>query len=250
MTLQNTESYNYLVTAHFTTNLCQINPRPLESHSMLKRILKFLWRLVLALGAAGLLGILLPRLITTFYAVNRIYQTDEAPSARLAIVFGAGLRRDGTPTPILRDRVETAASLYFSGKVEKLLMSGDNSVLNHNEPESMRQYAISLGVPENAIAVDYAGSRTYDTCYRAKAIFGMKSALLVTQKFHLPRALFLCNALGLEAYGVEANNRNYWRGSLFIWNFREQLATVGAFLDVYVNSPLPVLGEPEPLFVD
>lgn len=198
----------------------------------------------------GLLGILLPRLITTFYAVNRIYQTAEAPSERLAIVFGAGLRRDGTPTPILRDRVETAASLYFNGKVEKLLMSGDNSVFNHNEPESMRQYAMSLGVPENAIAMDYAGSRTYDTCYRAKAIFGMKSALLVTQKFHLPRALFLCNALGLDAYGVEANNRNYWRGSLLIWNFREQLATVGAFLDVYVNSPLPVLGEPEPLFLD
>ncbi|MEO7838700.1 MAG: ElyC/SanA/YdcF family protein [Anaerolineales bacterium] len=217
---------------------------------MLNRIFQFLSKLLLALGAVGLLGILLPRLITTFYAMNRIYQTEEAPKERLAIVFGAGLRRDGTPTPILRDRVETAASLYFSGKVEKLLMSGDNSVFNYNEPESMRQYAMSLGVPENAIAMDHAGSRTYDTCYRAKAIFGMKSALLVTQKFHLPRALFICNALGLDAYGVEASNRNYWRGSLFIWNFREQLATVGAFLDVYVNSPRPMLGEPKPLFVD
>ena len=215
-----------------------------------KRLFRFLWRLILAVGALSLLGVLLPRLITTLYAMNRIYQKDEAPRERLAIVFGAGLRRDGTPTPILRDRVETAASLYFSGKVEKLLMSGDNSFLYYNEPEAMRQYAISLGVPDFAIAMDYAGRRTYDTCYRAKAIFGMESALLVTQKFHLPRALFLCNALGLEAYGVEANNRNFWRGSLFIWNFREQLATVGAFLDVYVNSPQPVLGEPEPLFVD
>jgi SanA protein len=218
-------------------------------HSV-KRIFRFVGRLALALGALGLLGMLLPRLITTMYAKNRIYQKDDAPRERLAIVFGAGLRRDGTPTPILRDRVETAASLYISGKVEKLLMSGDNSFLNYNEPESMRQYAISLGVPDHAIAMDYAGRRTYDTCYRAKAIFGMESALLVTQKFHLPRALFLCNALGLDAYGVEANNRNYWRGSLFIWNFREQLATVGAFLDVYVNSPMPVLGEPEPLFAD
>ena len=217
---------------------------------MLKRILRFFYRMVLTLSIIGLLGILLPRLITTFYSMNRIYQTDKAPIERLAIVFGAGLRRDGTPTPILRDRVETAASLYFSGKVEKLLMSGDNSIFNHNEPESMRQYAMSLGVPENAIAMDYAGSRTYDTCYRAKAIFGMESALLVTQKFHLPRALFLCNALGLDAYGVAANNRNYRQGALFIWNFREQLATVGAFLDVYVNSPMPTLGEPEPIFMD
>lgn len=215
-----------------------------------KRTFRFIGKLALALGALGLLGMLLPRLITTIYAKNRIYQKDDAPRERLAIVFGAGLRRDGTPTPILRDRVETAASLYTSGKVEKLLMSGDNSFLYYNEPEAMRQYAISLGVPDHAIALDHAGRRTYDTCYRAKAIFGMESALLVTQKFHLPRALFLCNALGLDAYGVEANNRNYWRGSLFIWNFREQLATVGAFLDVYVNSPMPVLGEPEPLFAD
>ena len=217
---------------------------------MFKRFFRLLWRLFLALGTVGLLGTLLPRLITTIYSMNRIYQKDDAPNERLAIVFGAGLRRDGTPSPILRDRVETAASLYFSGKIEKLLLSGDNSFVNYNEPEAMRQYAISLGVPDHAIALDYAGRRTYDTCYRAKAIFGAKSALLVTQKFHLPRALFLCNALGLNAYGVEANNRNYWHGSLFIWNFREQLATVGAFLDVYVHSPLPILGEPEPLFVD
>lgn len=171
---------------------------------------------------------------------------------RVAIVFGAGLRRDGTPTPILRDRVETAASLYFNGKVEKLLMSGDNSYLNYNEPESMRQYALSLGVPDEAIALDYAGRRTYDTCFRAKAIFEVDDVLLVTQKFHLPRALFLCNSLGLEALGVDATTqRRSWRVSTLIWNTRELLATMGAFLDVYVTNPQPpVLGEPSPLFLD
>jgi SanA protein len=122
--------------------------------------------------------------------------------------------------------------------------------MNYNEPESMRQYALSLGVPDDVIVLDYAGRRTYDTCYRAKAIFGVENTLLVTQKFHLPRALFLCNALGLKAVGVEAKNRQYWGGSLLIWNIREQLATVGAFLDVYVNNPLPVLGDPEPILVD
>jgi SanA protein len=182
--------------------------------------------------------------------MNKIYQEEDAPSERVAVVFGAGLRRDGTPTPILRDRVETAAVLYFSGKVKKLLMSGDNSYLEYNEPGSMRDYAVTLGVPPEVIVLDYAGRRTYDTCYRAKAIFGLKNAILVTQKFHLPRALFICNALGIQATGVEANNRQYWRGSLLIWNFREQLATVGAFLDVFVNNPMPVLGEPEPIFVD
>ena len=144
--------------------------------------------------------------------------------------------------------METAAQLYFGGKVEKILMSGDNRFENYNEPEAMRQYALTLGVPSEAIVLDYAGRRTYDTCYRAKAIFGLDSALLVTQGFHLPRALFVCNALGVQAAGVEAANRRYWPLMLFIWNVREQFATLGALVDVYVSRPLPVLGSPEPIF--
>ncbi len=217
---------------------------------MLKRIFKFIGRLILALGILGLLVLILPRLITGIYSLNRVYREDNAPAERLAIVFGAGLRRDGTPTPILRDRVETAADLYFRGKVQKILMSGDNRFVYYNEPESMRQYAISLGVPDAVIALDYAGRRTYDTCYRAKAIFGAREALLVTQKFHLPRALFLCNSLGLKSYGIEANNIRYRKISLLIWNFREQIATIGAFIDIFWSKPVPVLGNPEPLFKD
>ena len=217
---------------------------------MLKRVFHFFGRLVALLAILGLLVVTLPRVVTSLYSMNRIYQQENAPAGRLAIVFGAGLRRDGTPTAILRDRVETAAELYFSGKVEKILMSGDNRFEYYNEPGSMRQYALSLGVPETAIAMDFAGRRTYDTCYRARAIFGVQEAYLVTQKFHLPRALFLCNALGVNAYGVEATHRRYRKISLMIWKVREQIATVGAFMDVFVNNPLPVLGVPEPIFVD
>jgi SanA protein len=217
---------------------------------MLKRMLKVVWRVFLALAALGILAMVLPRMATSLYSMNRIYKNEEAPASRLAIVFGAGLRRDGSPTAILRDRVETAAALYFSGKVEKILMSGDNSYEYYNEPGSMKEYALSLGVPETAIVMDYAGRRTYDTCYRAKAIFGVEEALLVTQGFHLPRALFLCNALGIDSYGIEANNNSYRSRSLMIWNIREQVATLGAFIDVFVSNPLPVLGAPEPIFVD
>jgi len=217
---------------------------------MIGKIFKFFWRFAFIMGAIGILGLILPRIITTIFSLNRIYQKENAPASQLAIVFGAGLRRDGSPTAILRDRVETAADLYFSGKVEKILMSGDNRFEYYNEPESMRQYALSLGVPDAAIALDYAGRRTYDTCYRAKAIFGAREALLVTQKFHLPRALFLCNALGLKSYGIEANNIRYRKISLLIWNFREQIATLGAFIDVFLSNPVPVLGNPEPLFGD
>jgi SanA protein len=217
---------------------------------MVKHILRWLWRYSLLAGFLILLTLCIPRLITGIYAVNRIHAVEDSPSRRVAIVFGAGLRWDGTPTAILRDRVETAADLYFSGKVEKLLMSGDNRFDNYNEPESMRQYALSLGVPPEAIAMDYAGRRTYDTCYRARAVFKVESALLVSQGFHLPRALFLCNTLGLESDAVETNQRRYRNRALLIWNIREQFATVGAFLDVYVSNPVPVLGAPDPLFVD
>ncbi len=217
---------------------------------MWKKIFKWITRFILTFGLLGLIGLLLPRLITALYAAARILPADQVPAAPVAIVFGAGLTRDGTPTAVLRDRVETAAQLYFDGKVEKLLMSGDNRFVEYNEPEAMRQYALDLGVPDEAIVLDYAGRRTYDTCYRAQAIFGVDSAILVTQDFHLPRALYLCNALGVEAVGVKANNNYYRKISRLIWNTRELLATFGAVVDVQIAKPLPVLGKPEPIFAE
>ena len=196
-----------------------------------------------------LLSLILPRALTGFYALPRTYDVSSVPDRGAAVVFGAGLLRDGSPTAVLRDRVQQAANLYFAGKVQKLLMSGDNRFVDYNEPESMRQYAISLGVPDGDIVLDYAGRSTYDTCYRAKAIFGLKEAILVTQKFHLPRALFLCNLLGLDAIGVESDLRDYRNGSLFWWNLRELPATLSACLDLILR-PQPVLGDPEPIFPD
>jgi SanA protein len=215
---------------------------------MWKKFLKWTWRLVRTLILLGLLVFFLPRIITSIYAAFRTFSVEDVQPERVGIVFGAGLRRDGGPTAILRDRVDTAAQLYFTGKVEKLLMSGDNRVVDYNEPEAMRQYARSLGVPDEAIVLDYAGRRTYDTCYRARYIFGVESAILVTQKFHLSRALVTCNSLGVKAVGVEANNYYYLKRSRLYWNIREQFATVGAFWDVYFKRPVPVLGEPEPIF--
>ena len=207
-----------------------------------------LTRLTLALLATGALILFLPRLITALYAWPRIYSTERAPAKRVAIVFGAGLWFDGGPSPVLRDRIVTAANLYFSGKVEKLLFSGDNPSFDYNEPLAMKNYALSLGVPDEKIVLDYAGRRTYDTCYRAQEIFGVRQAILVTQKFHLPRALFLCNALKLEAVGVPADVRQYRSRSQLYWNLREVPATLVALWEVYVTRPLPVLGNPEPIF--
>ncbi len=215
---------------------------------MLIRLWNHLARWFLIAGLVSLIGLALARAIVLLYGRTRIFTAKEVPAHRVAIVFGAGLRRDGTPTLVLRDRVQTAASLYFAGKVEKLLMSGDNRFVYYNEPESMRRYALSLGVPDDAIVLDYAGRRTYDTCYRARHIFGLKSAILVTQGFHLPRALFLCNRLGVTAVGVPADLSSYRKVSRAVWTAREWIATLAAFFDLLQRKPAQVLGNPEPIF--
>jgi len=202
-----------------------------------------LWAVI---GAVIVFGI--PRLITALSAREKVHSIAEAPTSRAAIVFGAGLQRDGTPSPVLKDRVSTAVQLYQKGKVEKILMSGDNRFADYNEPAAMKTYAVGLGIPEEAIVLDYAGRRTYDTCYRAREIFGLDEALLVTQKFHLPRTIFTCTGLGMKVNGVTADLREYHTNSLWYWNLRELPATLVAVWQVWISHPLPVLGEPEPIF--
>ena len=207
-----------------------------------------LLKLLLTLVVLGLLILFASRLMTGLYARGRIYTARSVPMRRVAIVFGAGLTRSGAATPVLVDRVTTAANLYLEGKVEKLLMSGDNRFVNYNEPEAMRQKALSLGVPNEAIVLDYAGRRSYDTCYRAKAIFKVDQAILVTQAFHMPRVLYLCNRLGVDSVGVESDLRIYRKSSMLYWNARELPATVAALWDVNIGHPVPVLGDPLPIF--
>ncbi len=207
-----------------------------------------LLKLILILAGLFTLLVLAARLTTGLYARPKIYSSSEVPTRRVAIVFGAGLWRDGSATPVLYDRVQTAAELYHAGKVEVLLMSGDNRFVDYNEPAVMREVALSLGVPEEAIVLDYAGRRTYDTCYRARDIFQVDEVILVTQAFHLPRALYLCNQLGVEAVGVEADQRIYRKSSMLYWNLRELMATLNALWEVHISHPIPVLGDPEPIF--
>lgn len=214
---------------------------------MFKRIIRFLWRTALVFGFLAVVGLFAPRFVMMMSAAPRTFSAADVPQARVAIVFGAGLYRDGSAGPVLSDRVETAVQLYEQGKVEKLLMSGDNRFIEYNEPEAARQYALQRGVPDEDIVLDYAGRRTYDTCYRAKYIFGVGEAILVTQAFHMPRALFLCNWFGVESTGVESDNRYFLKRSRAYWNFRETFAVFQAAWDVLVTKPVPVLGEPIPI---
>ncbi len=202
---------------------------------------------------AAFLVLAVPRTITEIYAGSLTFASStlpDIPAKPVAIIFGAGLYRDGSPTPVLRDRVATAVELYQSGKVQKLLMSGDNIADNYNEPAAMRDYALQLGVPEQDIVIDYAGQRTYDTCYRAKYIFGISDAILVTQRFHMPRALLTCNALGVNSVGVLSDRRAYSIASHGFWHLRELPATLVSMVDIWITHPKPILGDPTPIFPD
>jgi len=204
--------------------------------------------LYLAFGCSFLIGLLRVGLLV--FSDSRTYLPEESPNAPVALVLGAGLNRDGTAGVVLRDRVETAAELYFNGKVDKLLMSGDNSSEYYNEPAAMLEHALSLGIPEEDIILDYAGRRTYDSCYRAQEIFGVNELIVVTQAFHLPRAIYLCSSFGIETVGVPADDANYNRSSYIYWWVREIFASLNAYWDVLILHPEPILGEPEPIFTE
>jgi len=161
------------------------------------------------------------------------------------VVFGASVYSNGDLSPLLEDRVSTAIELYRSGKVDRILVSGDNRAQSYNEPKAMQEYLLSHAVAARDVVVDYAGRSTYETCLRAKEIFGLQRALLVTQGFHLPRALYLANELGLEAYGV-ATDADVPPGLDYL-NLRELAADVKAFFNVHGLPPKVVLGDRLPI---
>lgn len=189
--------------------------------------------LAVAVGAARLLVVLGTR--------ARMFAIERVPPRPVAIVFGAGVG-----SAMLADRVAVGVALYRTGKVRKLLLSGDNRQRSYDEPRAMRRLALEAGVPAADLVLDYAGRRTYDSCARARSIFQLDDAVLVTQQFHLPRALYLCAGLGLpRVVGVAADRRAYGARS---WNeLREVLASVRALLDLHLRRPRYVGGPTIPI---
>ncbi len=176
---------------------------------------------------------------------SKIFDISSAPHREAAVVFGAAVFRDGRLSSVLRDRMNTAIHLYLNGNVDKIIVSGDRRGDGYDEPGSMMVYAIKNGVDSDQIIPDYGGKRTYDTCYRAEKIFQLDSVILVTQEFHLPRALFTCNTLGLPAVGVAADQRSY-RGASW-YEIRETAASTIALLDVVRGQKPAALGAAAPI---
>ena len=174
---------------------------------------------------------------------SSIISADEAVklNADCILVLGAGVRPDGRPSPMLEDRLLQGISLYKMGASVKLLMSGDNTKKGYDEVNTMKQYALDKGITSEDVFMDHAGISTYDSIYRAKEIFQADKIIIVTQKYHLYRALYISDSLGLDAYGVSANPRIYAGQSLR--EFREIMARAKDFVKCIYMPPAAILGE-------
>ncbi|MEU0082897.1 ElyC/SanA/YdcF family protein [Streptomyces sp. NPDC006274] len=176
-------------------------------------------------------------------ADSRVRTVADAPARDVAVVFGAGLW-EGRPSPYLAHRLDTAAELYRTGKAKVVLVTGDNSRVEYDEPDAMRTYLTERGVPDERIVSDYAGFDTWDSCVRAKKIFGVERALLVSQGFHIRRAVALCRSAGVESYGVgvsEPHDATWYYGGV-----REMFAAGKASLDAVFRPDPRFLGAREP----
>jgi SanA protein len=212
----------------------------------MKKFLRILLYLTL-LGFLGIFAVYLINLQVSSYSKDKIYHSvqDVPTENRIAIVLGARVRAGEVLSNVLEDRVITAIELYKAGKVKKLLMSGDNPSKEYDEPTAMKNYAVKLGVPENDVVTDFAGRRTYDTCYRAKEIFEVQNAIIVSQEFHLPRSIYLCQNMGVEAIGIVANRRPYDRDDYFA--FREFFSVASAWFEMNFIPFEPIKGSKEPI---
>jgi vancomycin permeability regulator SanA len=196
---------------------------------------------------AGCVLALLPSTWMYVTTGDRLRTTADVPRTEVAVVFGAGLW-DGEPSPYLAHRLDAAAKLYREHRIEVVLVTGDNSREDYDEPDAMRAYLTRHGVPDTRIVSDYAGFDTWDSCVRARKIFGVHKAVLISQGFHIRRAVALCQAAGITSYGVavaDKHNTTWYYGGT-----RELFAAGKAALDVVLRPDPRFLGPKEPGVAD
>lgn len=202
------------------------------------------WRRI-RLGLIGVLLLVALPLVLVLYVDwatrdLRFTKPQQVPPKSVAIVFGASVYANGQLSPMLAARVQQAVEAYRIGRVHKILMTGDNSHTDYDEVTAMKRYAIELGVPADVIHLDYAGFSTYESCYRAQEIFGVRDAIVITQGYHLPRAVYTCAHLGIDVVGLETHDRGIYPARIMRRHVvREVLATGKALWDVHLWQPLP-----------
>ena len=153
-----------------------------------------------------------------------IYSLETVKQRPFTLVLGAGLEQDGSPTDVLNDRVVTAIKLYSNGKTGKLIFSGTAHSKSYDETESMRKFALEHGVPDKSILIDKNGTTTFSSCINLIKSYKTKKIIIVTQRFHLPRSLFIARSLGLDAVGIPAENYKFSFRKTLVWSLREAIS--------------------------
>jgi SanA protein len=182
------------------------------------------------------------------YKINSFSQqylynsTDSIPECKTAVLLGTSkFMSNGSKNYFFYNRITAAETLFKSGKIQAIIISGDNSLSYYNEPEDMKKELVKAGIPDSVIYLDYAGFRTFDSMIRAKEIFGQTKFIVVSQQFHNERAVFIARKHGIEAYGYNAEDVSAYSG--FKTKVRELFARVKVFIDVYTNKQPKFLGE-------
>ena len=214
-----------------------------------QRVWRTWWPVPLAwlmgLGIAGLAGVVGSVAFVRSKAAGHTYAESDVPHAPVALVLGAQVKPDGTPSAFLAARLDLAKRLYDAGRVEMIMVSGDHRAAEYDEPRAMRDYLIRAGVPGTKVILDPGGFDTYESCVRAKQIFHLAQLVIVTQSYHLARAVATCRALGVDAIGVgDVSARQYviswWRGAI-----RDQLASTKTVVDLLTRRhPMPLATQP------
>jgi SanA protein len=203
-------------------------------------------KIIFLLCAIFILGIISINLLIVFKSKEFIFnKVDEVPKCYTAIVLGALVSKSGDLSDILQDRLDMAIELYKKDKIKRFLLSGDHGRKNYDEVNSMKNYLIQKGIKTEDIFLDHAGFDTYNTMTRAREIFEVTDVVIVSQEFHLSRAIYIARKKGLTAYGIVADRRNYI--SIARLQFREYLANVKAFFEVLINKQPKFLGNKIPI---
>ncbi|WP_308439986.1 SanA/YdcF family protein [Asanoa iriomotensis] len=215
---------------------------------MPRRRRRWLWISVIAAAATAVVAaaaVLGAGLWLRAGARGHVYSLADVPSAPVVMVLGAQVYPDGTPSPFLAARLDLARQLYDAGTVRAVLVSGDHREWHYDEPGAMSRWLVERGVPERRIVQDHAGFDTYDSCVRAKKIFGVDRMIVVTQQFHIDRAVALCRDAGIETVGVGDETVKRFGRAWDYGAFREQLAGVKAAWDVVTGRDPVFLGPRE-----
>lgn len=241
----------YIENFLFFAILLYIDNKDNERRTNLKKItniLKYILKYIFTLSLVFAVFFIAIQIYVDSYSRKFIFtDKNEIPSCQAIMVLGASVYSDGTPSPILKERLLYAYEMYVDKKADKIIVSGDHATTDYDEVNTMKNYLLELGVKDEDIFMDHAGFDTYDSMYRAKEVFKVSSLIISTQNFHIKRAVYIANKLGIKAYGYPCEDKEIY--NMAYLNARESLAKVKAVIETdLLKRKSKLIGEEIPIW--